>query len=316
MPGRWPGPVVCAARLQYTCNSGPVTMLYSERKRQEELEAREAAGESLWTREFSPKARVRIWHVWEAVCAQFGTRTKERLAATVRGKLLRDLGRYNLSDQLYGPTTWDEVRGFLHRTTDLEVGSVIEAMAATLDEFASGELPYFYDVAFEAEVNQVFRLERLAYSLVEGRIVDMASEELHQAIVVPAVRLLAGRRGWEGVETAYQNALGEIADGGPDNAITDAATALQEALGILGCEGNSLGRQVDDAKRRGLLAPHDPTLGAAILKLVDWASGDRSGLGDGHKAASGATCEDAYLTVHVVGALILRLAQAPPRGSA
>ena len=59
-------------------------------------------------------------------------------------------------------------------------------------------------------------------------------------MVGPTLRLLAGRPGWEAVETAYQKALEEISDGEADDAITDAGTALQEALVLLGCEGNAL----------------------------------------------------------------------------
>jgi hypothetical protein len=132
-------------------------------------------------------------------------------------------------------------------------------------------------------------------------------------VVVPTLRLLAGRVDYAAVEIAYRNALEEISGGKPDDAITDAATALQEMLELLGCEGNALGPLIRDARRKGVLAPHDQTLGDAIAKIGDWVSADRSEMGDGHRGASAATRDDAWLIVHIVGALVLRLAS-PPRG--
>lgn len=62
----------------------------------------------------------------------------------------------------------------------------------------------------------------------------------------------------------------------------------------------ALGPLIDDALRKGLLAPHDK-------KLADWVSADRTTTGDAHRHSE-ATESDAWLTVHVVGALIVRLA--------
>jgi hypothetical protein len=71
---------------------------------------------------------------------------------------------------------------------------------------------------------------------------------------------------------AYLDALREISNGSPDDAITDAGTTLQEALSVLGCTGNALGPLIKDAKRRGLLAPHDAKLEKAITDVMDWVS--------------------------------------------
>lgn len=69
---------------------------------------------------------------------------------------------------------------------------------------------------------------------------------------------------------------------------------------MVGCKGNALGPLADDARKRGLLAPYD-------RKIIDWVSADRSDKGDAHNATP-ASRDDAWLAVHVVGALILRLA--------
>jgi hypothetical protein len=93
--------------------------------------------------------------------------------------------------------------------------------------------------------------------------------------------------------------LHKLPGGDPADAITDVGTALQEMLVYLGAQGNALGPLLKDAEQRGLLGPYD-------AKLVGWVSADRSNRGDTHSASS-ATKGDAWLTVHVVGALILRL---------
>lgn len=48
---------------------------------------------------------------------------------------------------------------------------------------------------------------RISYELVDGQMMEFKSKELHQDVVVPTLRLLSGRLGWEKVEAAYQNAL-------------------------------------------------------------------------------------------------------------
>jgi hypothetical protein len=110
------------------------------------------------------------------------------------------------------------------------------------------------------------------------------------------------------------DAIKEIASGNADDAITDAGTALQETLTALGCNGNSLGPLIKDAKGHGLLAPHDARLDGAIADVMEWVSADRSQSGEAHHVST-ATIEDAWLIVHIVGALILRLASGPPRSA-
>jgi hypothetical protein len=203
---------------------------------------------------------------------------------------------------------FDDVNAFLRTADDDEVCSVVEAMievwrktGAWRPELVSPEY-YIGD-----RINAIFYEERLAYELVEGRVVDRSSEELHSEVVVPVLRLLAGRGEYEAIEVAYRNALEEIAAGKADDAITDAATALQETLEQLGCNGNALGPLIRDAKRKDILASHDELLGEGVFKILEWVSADRSEMGDGHHGKSSATRDDAWLTVHVVGALILRL---------
>ena len=140
--------------------------------------------------------------------------------------------------------------------------------------------------------------------LIDEKRVRQA-RELHQAVVVPTLTLLGGKERFAGAEKAYQDALHQIHDGNPENGITDAGTALQEVLKALGCKGNALNPLAVSAQKKGILVGHD-------TKLINWVEGDRSNTGDTHNAAP-ASPEDAWLTVHIVGAIILRVAQDTPR---
>ena len=286
---------------------------FRERRRQEAMAAEEAAGASLWTETFGERVRIRIWQAFQ-MSFGIGSESAYRdpwyeICATLRAKILLDEGLALLTGE---PTPSGDVYAYLMQGTDEEVGTVIEAMWATVLEILGRE-PYWLnpDQPFQRSVNDALYRERLAYEFIEGQLIPRASEELHSAIVSPTLRLLAGRHEWGATEIAYRKALEEIGDGSPDDAITDAGSALQEALSLVGCQGNSLGILIKSARSTGILAPHDPTLADGIAKVMDWVSADRSEKGDGHQGASGANRDDAWLIVHVVGALILRLASGP-----
>jgi len=131
---------------------------------------------------------------------------------------------------------------------------------------------------------------------------------MHATIIEPVLTLTNGDARYAKVEKAYQDALRELKPGGsPSDAITDAATALQEMLEAVGAKGNALGPLFADVQKRELLAPYDSKLAEAIEALGEWVSADRSGRGDAHHVRE-ASRDDAWLAVRVAGALILRLA--------
>lgn len=69
---------------------------------------------------------------------------------------------------------------------------------------------------------------------------------------------------------------------------------------------------ITDARRRGGLRVHDTRLGEAIELLARWVSNDRALRGDAHTGEAGAEAaseDDAWLTIGVVGALLIRLAR-------
>lgn len=59
------------------------------------------------------------------------------------------------------------------------------------------------------------------------------------------------------------------------------------------------------AQATGVISAHD-------RRLIDWVSADRSVKGDTHNAQA-ASVEDAWLAVHIVGAIILRITGGPLR---
>ena len=114
-------------------------------------------------------------------------------------------------------------------------------------------------------------------------------------------------------QTAYRNALREISDDNADDAVTDAGTALQETLETLGCDGQSLGQLITSAKRKGLLGSHDKRMTDGIELVLRWAAKERNE-GEARHAVR-TELSDAWLMVHVVGALIVRLADNTLRGT-
>lgn len=277
-------------------------MLYHERKRLQEIEAGETSGENFWTDEFEVEVCNKIWF---AFIDAAGRNEKECIKLAHVG-MVRSLG----VQYLYAPRVGElyDLKHFVlsgcNGNYDV-VSSAIEMMY-----FALHQNRYMQAEAlqrFDNKIQQILRNYRISFDLISGQMVPFESREMHTDVVAPTLHLLAGRPDLERAEKAYQDALKEISTGTAADAITDAGVALQETLEALGCDGNALGPLIKSARTKGLLAPHDQ-------KIMDWVSADRSESGDSHHA-SDAVLADAWLSVHVVGALILRLADAERRGA-
>lgn len=167
--------------------------------------------------------------------------------------------------------------------------------------------PWFESEYSELEdfINELFEDHRVAFRVVDAEVIPVESDELHTEVVLPALRLLVGGT-FTKAHSAYLDALKQLPTD-PSNAITDAGTALQEALTALGCKGNALGPLITNAHKSGLLASHDSALTDGVMKFLHWASANRSEAGDSHRV-SDASRADAWLMVHIVGALIVKLA--------
>lgn len=283
-------------------------MLYSRRKRLAELATREAAGESFWTDKFDGPVRNKL-----ILASRFSAGNWEDYNIYAREAILHDEGKFFLHDRRMDPT--NDLLNFLLTCDDDMMPTVIEAISHAFgDEHINGLTGNWVNArAFDQATNVILREHRISYELISRQMIPFAAKELHEEVMAPALRLLAGRPDLDRVESAYRCALEEIAGGKPGDAITDAGTALQEMLSSLGCAGNSLGPLISSAKSKRILAPHDSPMLAAVEKILHWVSADRSETGDAHGVTS-ATLDDAWFIVHVVGAVILRLSKPVPRG--
>lgn len=163
---------------------------------------------------------------------------------------------------------------------------------------------------FDESVDAIFQQHGIRYRMKGGDIYPVDSLELFESVVEP---ILIGGGGFEGVNQAYGKALLEIKNNDPGDAITDACVALQELLKGMGYEGKVIGDQLRAAKRAGWLKGSDEPLIESIEKAFSWVSGQRND-GEAHRADPGTTLSDAWLMVHIVGALIVRLAEGDKRG--
>lgn len=273
-------------------------MSFSARRREEEFRAREAAGEDLWTDQFDDRSLRRLDAMWEILENADRSRQDYEIHALISRRLRLNDG-HPVGDYV-GPGTFGS-----RCAQD-------PALAADLIEAILWAFPSAREGIVE-QVDQILREHRLSYKVVDGSIVSWKNDELQAQVVAPALRLLIPSD-FAAAHESYLKALREISRGDAADAITDAGAALEEVLKSLGCEGNSLGSRLADSKKRGLLAKHDSPLIAGVEKFIGWVGGDRSELGDSH-GVTNAVIADAWLMVHVTGAIIIRLVDPDgPRG--
>lgn len=273
--------------------------LPSERRRIANRDALEAAGVDLWTDELPPEARVKLAAAWR-VLEDSHDYEYSTVSLAVSRTLALETGRRVLSPD----------SDLLGRVDDTDLAL---DLVAALHKHLRGQARHRDTAAtLEAFTNKVLEDHRVAYRMLEGEILPMANDVLHTQVVEPALQLLVSQE-FESAGRAYVKAIKAVPVD-PSDAVTAAGTALQETLEALGCSGNALGPLIADAKKRALLAAHDVKLTAGIEKLLDWTSADRSNTGGSHHFTE-ATQADAWLTIHVVGALIVRLADSGPRRS-
>jgi hypothetical protein len=282
-------------------------VLYSERKSARERAEAEAQGHSFWTAGFDPQVRTKI--LYAADGASNGT--TRGVFASARAVLLRSFGLGSLTGK---SDAYGDFLTYVESCADSEMPNVIEALHSALQsqhyEDGLGILTRFGEPwEFETAVGRILLQHRVSFVMEQGQMAEFASKELHNNVVEPALTLLRGDKELASVEVAYQKALAELSSGDPgdaSDAITDAATALQEMFRCLGFNENSLDAQAAAARDKGVLASYD-------TKLLGWIQADRCNKGDAHQVTT-AQPEDAWLVVHVVGALILRLNRSSQRG--
>jgi hypothetical protein len=276
-------------------------MLFSKRKSEAEKVERELAGELLWSPVFSKETRIKIaFAIEDSIPVEY---FRYIAVETAQALMCREYGVANLSGRNIAT---DDLYGFIATSTNEQMPDIIEALCIGFLKSRENDNGYIFvqPQLFHDKVNEILRLERVSFELVGGEMIAFESREMFESVVFPVITLLAGKVGWERVETAYRSALDEIRENAGD-AITDVTTALQQALELLGCEGNALGDLAKSGVKRNILTPYD-------ANLIHWSNADRASKGDAHQSPD-VTRSDAWLVVHVVGALILRLASGEPR---
>lgn len=283
-------------------------MFYSERKRIEEIEQREAAGESLWTNNIPGPLRLKI----KRLACSFDRELKDRPGAPLHVRdisalgeaqrlLIRDRGIESLSDGSHEET---DMSDYIDHCVSKEFPDVLEAIYLSIRTQDALMRAESLESLFEKKANEQLESYRVSFSMVGGEVVPFESRELHIEVVEPTLRLLS-KRGWEEVEEPYREACKELARGKPDNAVTDATTALQEGLRKLGCTGKNFAQLLNSAKKT-ILNGADEKFISAIDLLIKWSSSMRTNYGDNHKTTK-TDKQRAWLIIHLVGILLLYL---------
>lgn len=173
-----------------------------------------------------------------------------------------------------------------------------------------------YEPEYDAEafidvVNDRLLHARVDWVFEDGRFQERGNYVMHSEVLRPATILLGDDPAFVLASAAFQSALTRLSKGETDVALTEAATSLQEFFRALGVEGNSISDQLDKAQRAKVITGADRSL---MKPLIDWVNADRSDRGNAHRHRSGDVSKaDAWLMMHVVGALMVRLSNREPR---
>jgi hypothetical protein len=301
--------------------------LYGERQRLKAQDELLAAGLLEWTDRVDRDRdlRIKLNRAWDDVTGYWDLRNDvDTLEAFIRDRTLDSIAA-SVEPRLMQPP--DSGRPVIDATND-ELLSLIEAEHEALTWLAAkpdvarpgyaGMSPRWREIVnaapekFREKVNKLLRSHLIALQLEHNScLVPVQSQEMHAEVVEPTLRLLHSQPQFADAETRYHDALRELRNGYPGDAITDAAAALEHMLEALGCTGNALGDLLKSARNRGLVKGKDTPLTEAIGRTADWVATQRN-QGEAHRGGSGIDMSDAWMVVHVVGALIIRLSESSP----
>jgi hypothetical protein len=302
--------------------------LYGERQRRKVYAELLAAGAVELTDQLDDDARIKLHKAWEDVTGHGEVRNDvDQLEAFIHDRMLTSFAASVEPRQM-----WPQ-RGYLPivDATNDQLLSLIEAEHEALRWLAEnpqmarpgypGMSPQWLAIIkdapekFRRRVNAILEPHLVALRLHQNsQLIPVQSREMHNAVVEPTLHLLDGQPQFTGAEERYQDALRELRDGYPDDAITDAGAALEQILKALGCTGNTLGELLKSAKQTGLLHAADAKFSSVLSQTIDWVKETRNA-GEAHSGDVDYTMSDAWMVVHVVGALIRRLAEKGRRGS-
>lgn len=201
------------------------------------------------------------------------------------------------------PKPFDDLAGYI---LDGDCPLALDAVGAWIDSYA--RLPDTRwlredEDAFVAAVADVFADSIFA---IRGREIILR-EDLGASILIdkPLMALVTSNPALRAVDDKLREALAELADGNPADAVTDAGTALQMLLDQLGFTGGQLGDQLKAARKAGWLSGVDTPLAVAVESLGTWIASIRNQRSDAHHGPA-PDARDAELAVRVVGLLVLR----------
>lgn len=286
--------------------------LFAERARLQSQSEALQSGSTQWSEELSVLACTKLDLAWKDATSELS----DRDSCDVFNQIVHDTQRwlgYPLTPDMMASSPQYNVHGWRVKNSDLL--SLIEAEHAALSELAEGiafDIAGFHagshlDLdAFTDTVNRIFDSHLVAFRLgTNSVLVPMQSRQMHSEVVEPVMALLRGDSRFADAEKAYQDALRELRNHDAGDAITDAGTALSEMFNALGCKGQALGDQLASAKKTGLIRGTD----APLTELVSrWVATQRNN-GEAHYAVHQYGISDAWMVVHVVGALMIRLSE-------
>lgn len=179
--------------------------------------------------------------------------------------------------------------------------------AGTEGEWGDNTFTLFFNTDdFVERTNDLLLDERVNLTFIDSRLRPRENEPLHTDLMQPTEAFLSNDERFSTAETAYMEASSSLAAGHYGQAITAAASALQDTLRAFGATGQTLASQINSARSRNLIMAHDAKLFEMVKMATDWLTADRSNRGNAHGASS-ATRADAQLAIHIAASIMLRL---------
>jgi hypothetical protein len=192
---------------------------------------------------------------------------------------------------------------------------VMDAIDSAIQVFADQmTVPDLRDCAVDAvsgfvdTTSKRMKQHKLAFDLVQFKMVEKRSEELHAEVVAPTLTLLHGQNRFADAERQYRDALDELAGENWADAITDASSAVENVLRvILSLSRGTLADLLGQARLRGLFG--DPQ--AARLKKVVTGFTALADMRNEESDAHGNSSDSAtpWLALQWAGALIVYFVQ-------
>lgn len=283
-----------------------IVTLFKRRRELSQIAQREQSGESFWTNQFEAPVKNKILIAFLEASGH-----NVVFQQRARGILLKDMGAFYLLDHQL--QAYDDFQRYFVSSEGEDFVDAVEACQLALSDHS---LRYSYGInlpyqdSFAIEVNRILAEHRISYQLIGDVMIEHKSQVMFANIVEPVLIHTANIEQLSGVNKSFRDALDELSKGKYADAITDASRALEETLRYLGAEGTGTTGLFRSAVRKDLVKPHDQKLFDSIFSAVSWVGAQRTNEGDAHNHTEPSTSE-AWATVHICGALILKFLKLP-----